>query len=205
MKEMRSATILDCYTDEPSCLGVPPYISPNVRYAAGALICCGVKDIRYCTIDDIRRNPSLVKSFSKSNLVIAAGGVAVPGKYLGGMPASPREIENVMRNVATTKILGGPLARFGFGAIGGEIAKFVDEEVFDFVVRGDLEAVIFDLLSEGVENVDTEKTISRKKIGKFAVQGAFIVAQHQDFPNTMCEIETYRGCAWRRCLSLIHI
>jgi radical SAM superfamily enzyme with C-terminal helix-hairpin-helix motif len=174
-------------------------MSPNVRYAAGALVCGGVKDVRYHTIDDVRRNPLLVRTFSKCDLVIAVGGVAVPGKYIGGMPASPGEIERIMHQVSAIKIIGGPLAKFGFGAVGGKKAKFVDEAVFDFVVRGDVEAVIPDLLKEGAEKVDLEKRVSRRKIGKFAVRGAFIVAQHQDFPNTLCEIETYRGCAWRKC------
>ena len=31
------ALILDGYVDEPTCLGVPPYISPYVRYLAGVL------------------------------------------------------------------------------------------------------------------------------------------------------------------------
>jgi len=43
-------TILDCYTDEPAGLGVPPYLGTYPRYIAGYLN----EDINYLTIDDLR-------------------------------------------------------------------------------------------------------------------------------------------------------
>ena len=43
-------TILDCYTDEPAGLGVPPYLGTYPRYVAGYLN----EDITYLTIDDLR-------------------------------------------------------------------------------------------------------------------------------------------------------
>src|SRR3989338_8642960 len=42
-------TILDCYTDEPAGLGVPPYLGTYPRYLYGAL-----GDAYYLTIDDVR-------------------------------------------------------------------------------------------------------------------------------------------------------
>ena len=42
-------TILDCYTDEPAGLGVPPYLGTYPRYLAGYL-----DDPVYLTIDDLR-------------------------------------------------------------------------------------------------------------------------------------------------------
>ena len=53
------ALIIDGYVDEPSCLGVPPYLSPYPRYIAGALRERGLheKDIHYYTIDTLRENP----------------------------------------------------------------------------------------------------------------------------------------------------
>ena len=35
--------LIDGYLDEPSCLGVPPYISPHIRYAYGALLDSGIR------------------------------------------------------------------------------------------------------------------------------------------------------------------
>jgi len=46
-------TIIDCYTDEPAGLGVPPYIGTYPRYIAGAII-EAKQEVFYLTIDDIR-------------------------------------------------------------------------------------------------------------------------------------------------------
>ena len=45
--------ILDCYTDEPSGLGVPPFLSVHSRYLAGCLSTLN-KKFYYITIDDLR-------------------------------------------------------------------------------------------------------------------------------------------------------
>ena len=45
-------TILDCYTDEPAGLGVPPYLGTYPRYLYGLLKQQG--EVRYITIDDLR-------------------------------------------------------------------------------------------------------------------------------------------------------
>lgn len=45
--------ILDCYTDEPSGLGAPPYLSIHSRYLAGTLNLLN-REYFYITIDDIR-------------------------------------------------------------------------------------------------------------------------------------------------------
>ena len=54
-------TILDCYTDEPAGLGVPPYLGTYPRYIAGFLN----EDVNYLTIDDLRlfkKNNSEIKN-----------------------------------------------------------------------------------------------------------------------------------------------
>ncbi|MCI9585291.1 MAG: radical SAM protein [Bacilli bacterium] len=45
--------IIDCYTDEPSGLGVPPFLSVHSRYIVGCLGKANVK-YYYLTIDDLR-------------------------------------------------------------------------------------------------------------------------------------------------------
>jgi len=53
-------TILDCYTDEPAGLGVPPYLGTYPRYITGYLN----EDVDYITIDDLRlwkKNNSIIK------------------------------------------------------------------------------------------------------------------------------------------------
>ncbi|MEV6036826.1 hypothetical protein AB0L65_37135 [Nonomuraea sp. NPDC052116] len=47
--------ILDCYTVEPSGLGVPPYLSTYARAAYGALRTAQPRArVAYLTIDDVR-------------------------------------------------------------------------------------------------------------------------------------------------------
>ena len=46
-------TILDCFTDEPAGLGVPPYIGTYPRYIAGAILETK-HHVFYLTIDDLR-------------------------------------------------------------------------------------------------------------------------------------------------------
>ena len=50
---MKRAVLIDGYIDEPAALGVPPYISPYVRYVYGALRKRDF-DVSYLTIDEIR-------------------------------------------------------------------------------------------------------------------------------------------------------
>jgi len=46
----RNRTILDCYTDEPAGLGVPPFLGVWPRYVAGQYR----DEPQYLTIDDLR-------------------------------------------------------------------------------------------------------------------------------------------------------
>jgi len=57
-------TILDCYTDEPAGLGVPPYIGTYPRYIAGAILKSG-HEVFYLTIDDLRFYSSRMKDFKE--------------------------------------------------------------------------------------------------------------------------------------------
>ena len=100
-------TILDCYTDEPSGLGVPPYIGTYPRYVAGAILDSG-NEFSYLTIDDLRKRitgkeqrgmktdiriNNLSKNFSnidlilrKTDVLIIIAGIHTPGKYLSSLP-----------------------------------------------------------------------------------------------------------------------
>jgi len=109
--KIRKAAILDCYVDEPACLGVPPYIAPYPRYIAGVLWKHDVK-VHYRTVDQLRKNPDLYSLLNKMDVVIIIAGVTVPGKYLGGTPATLSEIKRIASKIKVFKVLGGPAARF---------------------------------------------------------------------------------------------
>ncbi|MDH7516958.1 MAG: radical SAM protein [Candidatus Thermoplasmatota archaeon] len=199
---MLKVTILDGYVDEPTCLGVPPYISPYPRYIAGAILSYDKKtEIHYVTIDQIRKDNTLLNILSKHDLIIVIAGMSVPGKYLSGMPISPNEIVNILSNLPKTiKVLCGPAAQHGFGIAGGKRVKETNfvKKVFDLIVKGDGEFTVFELLKNRLEVEKIDTTLFRENAGairNFAIKGVNIVCQHPFFPDYLiAEIETYRGC-----------
>jgi radical SAM superfamily enzyme with C-terminal helix-hairpin-helix motif len=148
---MINLCILDGYVDEPTCLGVPPYISPYPRYIAGAVWDYDKStQIFYITIDQIRDNKKL-EVLSKSDIIIVIAGMAVPGRYLSGFPASPNEIVSIMNNIPKPlKILTGPAAKYGFGLSGGKKTRRI-EDVFDLTVTGDGEIVVSNLIKNNLK------------------------------------------------------
>jgi len=172
--------ILDGYVDEPSCLGVPPYISPIVRYAAGAVKDSN-NDFTYLTIDEYRRNSDKIKQMMDSDVLILVAGAVVPGKYLRGMPVSSREIREISEKFDGVKIVGGARARFGLDNFEG----------FDYAVKKDLDTAVYDFLKGNfVDRYRTEQEWSR-----WSIKGAEVVKSHPDFPLPLiAEVETMRGC-----------
>lgn len=200
---MFNVSILDGYVDEPTCLGVPPYISPYPRYIAGAVWCYDkTAKIFYVTIDQIRNDNTLLKTFSESDLLIVIAGMSVPGRYLSGFPASPNELISFLSDVhGPVKVLTGPAARYGFGLSGGK--KVTDtgvvEDVFDNIADGDGEIVISELLKNNLDVDVVDSSLCRSDPGairEFAIRGASIVQQHPFFPDQLItEVETYQGCS----------
>ena len=199
---MLHVSILDGYVDEPTCLGVPPYISPYPRYIAGAVWDFDAHaTVSYVTIDQIRNDRSLLDTLSKSDMLVVIAGMSVPGRYLSGFPVSPYELVSLLSNLSQpVKLLCGPAARYGFGMSGGKSVKEtgVVEDVFDLIVNGDGEIVVTELLKNNLKKETIDPSLCRSNphaIKDFAVKGAAVVQQHPFFPEYLItEIETYRGC-----------
>ncbi|MGD0534716.1 MAG: radical SAM protein [Methanoregula sp.] len=186
----REAVILDGYVDEPACLGVPPYVSPYIRTVAGALAANGFS-VRYFTIDQIRNDPRLATTMDRAGLLVMIAGVTVPGKYLGGTPATLTEIQQVGHMVrGAKKLIGGPIG-FGYAGEGGKKAVRQLITGFDALLTGE-PAVALDryLAGRGPTGV-FDYTLT----DPWSVAGAGIITQHPDFPYVMCELETARGCS----------
>lgn len=193
------AVIIDGYVDEPACFGVPPYISPYIRYIAGALREKGLheENISYFTIDglrkDLTRAPQLIRG---ADMVIVLAGMTVPGKYLRSTPINTGEIESIFSITSGIKILGGPI-RLGFSLQGG---KRAESDIIGnndaHICSKDIEAFVFDITGENAQSPDDCEHRSRsvEEIGRWSIKGSFIIKEHPDYPNVMCEIETYRGC-----------
>jgi len=183
------AYILDGYVDEPACLGVPPYISPYIRTVAGALISHGF-NVRYLTIDQLRNDPHHISRMDAANLLVMIAGVTVPGKYLGGTPATLNEIEQVGHMLyGPKKLIGGPIG-FGYSPEGGQRAVRQLISGFDALLTGEPAIALDNWLND----CDPAGTLDYTRTDPWSIAGSGIIGQHPDFPYIMCELETARGC-----------
>jgi radical SAM superfamily enzyme with C-terminal helix-hairpin-helix motif len=184
------AFILDGYVDEPACLGVPPYISPYIRTVAGSLIEHQFS-VRYRTIDQLRNDPHMIKLLDHADLLVMIAGVTVPGKYLGGIPATLNEIQQVGHMIRNPKkLIGGPIG-FGYAHEGGQRAINQVISGFDVLLKGE-PAVALDNYLTGNKPAGV---LDYDRTDPWSISGSGIIMQHPDFPYVMCELETARGCS----------
>ena len=170
-----SVLLIDGYIDDPAALGVPPYISPIVRAIAGAAMDAGAK-VRYLTIDGIRKGEEI----PKADVSVVMSGNTVPGKYIRSMPMSVKELERIFPELS------------GWRLIGGSAADTKIAESFDFVIKKDLAASLYDGMN-GLEVKERFRTV--EEWNRWMLLGSEIVTQHPDFPYPLvAEIETFRGC-----------
>ena len=168
--------LIDGYIDDPAALGVPPYISPAVRSIAGAAMDAGADHVIYFTIDSIRKGAKI----PDADVSVVLSGNTVPGKYLRSMPMSLKELDSITPRLKGWKLIGG-------SAADSEQAK-----AFDFVIKKDLAASLYDGMS-GKEVDERLRTLD--EWNRWMILGADIVKQHPDFPEPLVvEIESYRGC-----------
>jgi radical SAM superfamily enzyme with C-terminal helix-hairpin-helix motif len=168
-------TILDGYIDEPSRLGVPPFMSPYPRYVAGAIAASG-HEPEYMTIDHWRqgRRPS-------GDIIFIISGALVPGKYLRTMPMSGKEMVAILEySGAETHVWYSSAPS---GPTPGNTAH---------VWGCDPDAYVHGLMESG----SGEKR--RRTPGEWAswpVLGAAVVRQHVDFPQPLiAEMDMSYGC-----------
>lgn len=181
------ALLVDGYVDEPAALGVPPYVSHYVRYAAGILM---MKDfhVDYVTVDQVRSWTDF-KTLRDYDLVLIVGGVAVPGRYVGGEPIKPHEVEKIFTNCSNSclRLLAGPYAQFQ-AVQGGSFAKILTLKE-DVRLGPDLAVELYNFFFEE-KRPHNDWSIVRKA----SLLGASLIKQHPRYPNVLCEIELSRGC-----------
>jgi radical SAM superfamily enzyme with C-terminal helix-hairpin-helix motif len=183
------AVIIDGYVDEPACFGVPPYISPYIRTVAGVLIEHGYSP-EYSTIDQLRKDPLRFRDFSGAKIVVMISGVTVPGKYLGGTPATLTEIQQIGRQIrGPTTLIGGPIG-FGYSPEGGKKAIKQAISGFDSLLTGSPA----EALDSFIETGNPAGIPDYHRSDRWAVAGSSIIKIHPSYPHVMCELETARGC-----------
>ena len=183
--------LVDGYVDEPSCFGVPPYISPHARYAAGAAMAEGA-EVEYWTIDQLRAHP---RELEGDALAVLAS-CSVPGKYLRGAPVTHAESVALFRAFRGERVLFGDNAAFGFPDAGGGHATTRADPVQDHVDHlatrhGD--ALLRDLFA-GRTPRNRFRTMDEWE--EHALLGAGVVAQHPDMRHgiVFAEMDTFLGC-----------
>jgi len=170
---VEKVVLLDGYIDEPSCLGVSPYISPQVRYVYGALLRAGLKEeqIHYLTADQAR------DYLPAGDWLLVIGGTTVPGRYLGGKPLTLKEMESlVFKNSSAEKWLMGPVVEAGLRPPGYD--HYIGEEI----------------IQEIMGRFGEPGEFSIKTLKEVALRGAGLISRHPRYPYVVCELETYRGC-----------
>jgi len=190
MRVAKRALLLDGYVDEPACFGVPPYISPYVRYLFGVLVTYGF-EVRYITADEWRHMPR-GDVVAEADILAVIAGLTVPGRYRGGSPLTLREIREIASFPRKGPLfLGGPI-RHGYTLKGGSRAMDLVEEGVDCLCTGDPEAVVDHFLRTG-EYVPSKKR-TYENLRHWAVSGAWVVTSHPFYPWIMAELELSRGC-----------
>ncbi|MFW6381239.1 MAG: radical SAM protein [Bacillota bacterium] len=183
--------LIDGYLDEPSCLGVPPYISPHIRYTYGALVEAGIrkKNLSYKTVDQLREDwENNLEWLEQFDLLIIIAGTTVPGNYLGGRPISMAELRELGQQVYyPQKVLGGPIT-----LIKNEI------QGFDYLC-GELAALDLYQLLTGEPSTYAHNHHSSNHpvswLNNWAICGATVTKKHPNYPHLVCELETFRGCS----------
>lgn len=173
MKKRVEVLIIDGYVDEPSLLGVPPYISPEPRLLAG--VCEELElEWEYVTIDEVRRG-----EMPEAEIVLVHGGVSVPGRYLIATPMSRREAEEIAKKSRGETFLGGPLARYS------------KVEGYDHISKRDLCAYFYEAMKREPE----DRWMKSEERERWLKKGAKVVRRHPFFPEPLiAEISLYRGC-----------
>ena len=149
--------IIDCYTDEPSGLGVPPFLSVHSRYIVGCLEKQNIK-YYYLTIDDLRyangehhfaqsfnkrilnvtKNKDNVESIIKNakNIYVVMG-CFVKYKYVSAEPPTFSEVEQLLH-----KYCDNNSKKLLFYSLGGSeltrksIKETVPQNLFDEIIFG---------------------------------------------------------------------
>ncbi len=171
-----SVLVIDGYIDDPAALGVPPYISPMVRSIAGAALDAGADRVEYMTIDMLRKGVRV----PEASVSVVLSGNTVPGKYLRSMPMSVKELESLVPKLS------------GWKLVGGSAAESKAAEGFDFIIKRDLAASLYDGMI-GKEVGERLRTLD--EWNRWMMLGADIVTSHQDFPQPLiAEVESFRGC-----------
>ncbi|MEO3810756.1 hypothetical protein ABGB17_17280 [Sphaerisporangium sp. B11E5] len=204
---MRPVVILDCYTVEPSGLGVPPYLSTYVRNAWSALRrLLPEADVRYLTIDDVRwclaggkptveppqsdpltysatvNRDDAIHLLRDAEIVVVVAGDAVPSVHLHAVNGSLEEIARALACTRGRRYLLGPLSTYALA----EPARYA----------GLFDAVHTHTMTSG--NLALGSWHPAEYDGMRRDRDSFTALVEQMLWRPIAELELYRGCTRRK-------
>ncbi|MFE2037302.1 radical SAM protein [Streptomyces scopuliridis] len=199
--------ILDCFTVEPSGLGVPPYMSTYVRAAWSALTTSRPgADVRYLTIDDVRwcladgasgvepplsdpltysatvNRAEAIELLTSADIVVVIAGDKVPSVHLHAVNGGSEEISRALACVRGRRYLLGPMSTYALTAP-SEYAGMFDAIHTHTVTSGDL-------------GLGSRTPAAYERLRKDRGSFAGLVDQMKWRP--IAELELYRGCTRRK-------
>ncbi|MFE9424299.1 radical SAM protein [Kitasatospora sp. NPDC006697] len=199
--------ILDCFTVEPSGLGVPPYLSTYVRNAWSALQQARPgEDVRYLTIDDVRwclagggplveppesdpltysttvNRDDAIQILRDAEIVLVIAGDAVPSVHLHAVNGSLEEIARTLACTRGRRYLLGPLSTYALAAP-AQYAGLFDAVHTHTVTSGDL--LLGSRQPAAYDQMRRERT-------------SFTGLIEQMPWRPIAELELYRGCTRRK-------
>lgn len=202
--------ILDCYTVEPSGLGVPPFLSPYVRTAYSALASrYPDADVRYLTIDDIRwclnegqpyvsppisdaltysatiNRAQSLQILADAEAIVVIAGDAVPSVHLQARNGTLEEIAGILAEFQARRVLLGPLS----ARVMVDLGKF--RSLFDAI---------------HTHTITSQNALTGSRTAAVYER---LAADRRPYAGLVCqlgwrpiaEIELYRGCTRRRFCS----
>lgn len=210
-------TILDCYTDEPAGLGVPPFIGVWPRYVAGL----HEDEPTYLTIDDIRLvryvecvpNVVIDPPYGRTHLevlnhtrsyeqirqvlentdeLVIVVGVQTPGKYLSARPGTLHEVEKLLRSFEEGRqaTQDGAAPRSYRKVLTGPVL------IGGTQARGGARPQVAD--AEYFDELRPFTFDTYDQLQPLALKGASFIRQMPRLANRIVEIETGRGCPRER-------
>lgn len=202
-----TVVILDCFTVEPSGLGVPPYLSTYVREAYSALRrAFPDADVHYLTIDDVRwhlnggrphveapasdpltyaataNRESAVQLLHDAERVVVIGGDKVPSVHLHAVNGSLPEIARALAGTRGRTALLGPMSAYAVA----EPEQFAG--LFDTIHSHTLTSA----------TVDSSTFAAAGYAALRADRDSYAGLVEQLSWEPIAEIELYRGCTRRR-------
>mgnify|MGYP004510327069 CR=1 FL=1 len=200
---MKYDVIIDCYTDEPSGLGVPPFLSVHSRYIAGALTEKNIK-YYYLTIDDLRyahgekhyknsfnkriinttiNKDNVMDILNNSDNIYIVMGCFVKYEYVSAEPPTFVEVEKLLNKIESRKVL--------FYSLGGN--ELTRENIRQTVPSGLFDEIVFgNTYNYFINETKNKFKPNYDKLRNISIESSSILKQLTR--PLVIEIETATGC-----------